>query len=150
EIGFATLFQGRCDPVWNDASLRKIRVVLLLHVGEREARLRAVGAAARVGGAGRRVQRDAEPDHVAQVLPFEEQLAAPLVVERRLYGVTVSAREHALAAPRAKIGDDAVRPDEVPGCEVRFGDDQPRFVPRGEPDRARRLWVLELLVQRNL
>src|SRR5437667_7265877 len=68
----------------NDAGLRKIRVVLLLHVGEREAELRAVRAATPVQRSRGRVQADAVTDHVAEVLSLHEQLAAPLVDDRGL------------------------------------------------------------------
>src|SRR5438034_11038115 len=68
----------------NDASLRKIRVVLLLHVGERQAELRAVGPSTFVCPSRRGIRRLAETDQVEEVLPFEEELAPPRSEKRRV------------------------------------------------------------------
>src|ERR1700704_3886524 len=62
--------------------LWEVGVVLLLHVRQRQTQLRAVDAAALVWGPRHGARRLAEPNQVEQVLPFEKQLAPPLVEQR--------------------------------------------------------------------
>src|SRR5215218_4638394 len=123
------------------------RVVLPLDVGQEETLLRAVPAAAWIGGARGRSQRHAEANDVAEVLAVEKQLPPPLIDERLAQRRRVGRRERSLAASRTK------RVDDRPGIlerrrrarrDVRLGDDEPRLVAARDPDwrRGGRILVL--------
>src|SRR5262249_12882530 len=113
---------------WIDAwsrRLRDVRVVDALHIGKREAGLRSIVGAARIGGARRRREWQAVASQIAEAMALEEQLATALFDDLRLElrrGLARAVEGRQADVRRARRVDGGNRSREIAGRRLRLGD----------------------------